>query len=493
MAADDMAGTGIPGLDRITNGGLARGHLYLVEGKPGTGKTTVGLSFVLEGARRGEKALYITLSETEAELRLSARSHGWTIDPVVTVHELVPPETLFEPEAAQTLLYPSDLELGATTRMIFDLYEQTRPERIVLDSLSEIRLLAQNPLRYRRQILALKHYFARSDATVVLIDDLAGAGADRTVHSLVHGVLHLEQRTPDYGAARRRARVVKYRANPYSGGDHDMRIRTGSIEVYPRLDQRGEMAPFKREPTTSGIDELDALLGGGIERGSSTLILGPAGAGKSLVALRFALAALARGEKAAMMSFDEELGLMSQRLLPLGIDLGPEIERGAFLVDQFDTTGLTPGEFAEIVRRRVVEDGARTVLIDSLNGYQASIPSETAWSQHMHELLQFLNRAGIATFLTVAQHGLVGDMRSPVDFTYLADTVILLRYFEAAGQMRRAISVIKKRMGGHEHTIREYRITEAGLVIGEPLDDFNGVLRGVPTYVGEDPTRLMGE
>ncbi|TPE52944.1 ATPase domain-containing protein [Amaricoccus solimangrovi] len=492
MADGEMAGTGIAGLDQIMNGGLAKGHLYLIDGEPGSGKTTVALSFILEGARRGETGLYITLSETEAELRLSARSHGWEIGPLVTVRELVPPEALLAAGPAQSLLYPSDFELGETTRMIFELFEEIRPQRVVLDSLSEIRLLAQNSLRYRRQIMAMKQYFARSDATVLLLDDLVTERGDRTVHSLVHGVVNLAQITPEYGPERRRARVLKYRGNAYAGGYHDMRIRTGAVEVYPRLVAQHHTRDFDREATSSGIPEFDRLLAGGIERGSSTLVLGPSGAGKTLVGLQFLLAAIGRGERAAMLSFDEEFGLLVRRLLLLGIDLEAEMKRGLLRIDHLDTAEITPGEFAQLVRRRVADWGAQAVLIDSLNGYQASMPDEAAQLAHMHELLQYLNRQGVTTFLTIAQHGLVGDMKSPVDITYLADTVILLRYFEAMGRMRRALSVIKKRMGGHEHTIREYRITEAGLVLGEPLEEFQGVLRGVPVFVGQDLTRLMG-
>ncbi|MCB8837960.1 ATPase domain-containing protein [Aurantimonas sp. VKM B-3413] len=485
------AKVGIPGLDDILSGGLTTGHVFLVEGSPGTGKTTIALSFLLEGAKQGETGLYITLSETEPELRSGAASHGWDIDPAITVFELVPPESLLDPDQQQSLLYSSDLELGETTRMIFEAVERVKPKRIVLDSLSEIRLLAQGSLRYRRQILAMKHYFSRNGGTVLLLDDLTAETTDKTVHSVVHGVVHLEELAPEYGAERRRVRITKYRGTAYRGGYHDMKIATGGVEVYPRLVALEHRRRFERRKTSSGIPEFDALLGGGVEQGSSTLVLGPAGAGKSLVGVQFAMSATARGEKAAIFLFDEEMGLLFDRVMAMGIDLQAEIDRGMLHIEQLDAAELSPGEFAHRVRHRVTEADAKLVLIDSLNGYQASMPEENSLILHMHELLQFLNRQGATTILTVAQHGLVGDMRSPVDITYLADTVILLRYFEAMGRMRRALSVIKKRAGWHEDTIREYRIGEKGLTVGEPLDKFQGVLRGVPTFVGADTDDLL--
>lgn len=488
---EKLARTGVGGLDDILNGGLAEGHVFLFEGSPGTGKTTIALSFLLEGERAGETGLYITLSETEQELRLGAASHGWEIGQSVTVFELVPPESLLDSEHQQSLLYSSDLELGETTRMIFEMFERIKPKRVVLDSLSEIRLLAQSSLRYRRQILALKHYFARTGATVLLLDDLTAESSDKTVHSVVHGVVHLEELAPEYGADRRRVRITKYRGTAYRGGYHDMKIRTGGLEVYPRLVAQEHHSDFSRDMMTSGISELDALLGGGIEQGSSTLILGPAGSGKSIVAFQFVLSAIARGEKAAVFVFDEEMGLLLKRMKSLGMDLQTEIDRGTLHVEQLDAAELSPGEFAHRVRERVMEARARTVVIDSLNGYQAAMPEENALVLHMHELLQFLNRQGANTFLTVAQQGLVGDMKAPVDITYLADSVILLRYFEAFGRMRRALSVIKKRTGRHEDTIREYRIGEAGLSLGPALTEFQGVLRGIPIFVGKDGDALL--
>lgn len=473
--------TGIAGLDDILGGGLAANHVFLLEGSPGTGKTTVGLNFLIEGAKRGQRGLYITLSETERELKAGALSHGWTLGELITVFEVVPPESLLDADQQQSLLYSSDLELGETTTAIFKKFEEIQPHRVVLDSLSEIRLLAQSSLRYRRQILALKHYFNRYNATVLLLDDLTTDTLDKTVHSVVHGVVQLEQLAPDYGAERRRLRVTKYRGQRYRGGYHDFTIAHGGVIVFPRLISLEHRTRFARDQRTSDLPELDALLGGGIEQGSSTLILGPAGTGKTLMALQFLQAAVNRGEKAAFFAFDEELGLLFDRMRGLGIDLEAMREAGSLHIEQLDAAELSPGEFAHRVRHKVDIIDAKTVVIDSLNGYQASMPQENSLILHIHELLQYLNRQGANTFLTVAQHGLVGDMKSPVDVTYLADTVILLRYFEAAGKVRRAISVIKKRTGRHEDTIREFMINDKGLSLGEPLSGFQGVLRGVPT------------
>ncbi|TGX37980.1 circadian clock protein KaiC [Sphingomonas naasensis] len=472
------------GLDDVLGGGLERSRTFLVEGSPGTGKTTIALQFLVTGAAAGERCLYVTLSETEDELRASAAAHDLSLAGI-EVFELTPPENLLDDNQQQSLLYSSDLELGETTRRVFEAFERLKPQRVVLDSLSEIRLLAQSSLRYRRQILALKHYFARSGATVLMLDDLTTDTNDKTVHSVAHGVVRLNELAPEYGAERRRLRVIKYRGRRFRGGYHDFAIETGGVRVFPRLVSAEHKSDFDRDMLSTDSPELNALLGGGIDRGSSVLVLGPAGTGKSLLALTFIKTAVERGERAAMFVFDEERELLIQRAKGLGIDLQKMIDADRLVLDQVDAAELTPGEFSERVRICVETHGARTVTIDSLNGYQASMPGEHALVLHMHELLQYLNRQGATTFLTVAQHGLVGDMKSPVDLTYLADTVVLLRYFEAVGEVRRAVSVVKKRTGAHEHSIREYQIGGRGFTLGKPLDNFQGVLRGVPTIIGD--------
>ena len=475
---------GIAGLDDVLGGGLERSRTYLVEGAPGAGKTTIALQYLLEGARAGERCLYITLSETEDELRATAVSHGWDLTGI-DIYELIPPENLLDEEQQQSLLYSSDLELGETTKRIFEAFERVKPARVVLDSLSEIRLLAQSSLRYRRQVLALKHYFAKTGVTVLMLDDLTSDAKDKTVHSVAHGVIRLDELSPEYGAERRRLRVLKYRGRRYRGGFHDFAIHTGGVRVFPRLVSAEHRAAFARDLLATGSPEFNALLGGGLDRGSSVLVLGPAGTGKSLLALTFVKTAVERGESAAMFVFDEEVGLLIQRAQGLGIDLRAMIDARKLVLEQVDAAELAPGEFSARVRTCVEEYGARTIVVDSLNGYQAAMPGEHALVLHMHELLQYLNRHGATTILTVAQHGLVGDMKSPVDVTYLADTVILLRYFEATGRVRRAISVVKKRMGEHENTIREYQIGGRGITLGAPLTGFQGVLRGVPVLLGE--------
>jgi circadian clock protein KaiC len=481
----DKAKTGIVGLDDVLGGGLSRGHLFLLEGEPGAGKTTIALQFLLAGAFAGEKCLYVTLSETEGELRAGAGSHHWTLGDNITICELLPPESLLEGGKHQTLLYSSDLELGETTTELLDAVRRIEPTLIVIDSLSEIRLLAQSSLRYRRQILTLKHFLARLKTTVLMLDDLTSDASDKTVHSIAHGVFQVQQLAPEYGSERRRIRVLKYRGQSYRGGFHDMIIATGGVKVFPRLVAAEHRTHFARTPFPSGIEQFDQLLGGGVDAGSGTLILGPAGTGKSLMAITFAMAAVRRGEKAALFIFDEELGLLFDRMRGLNLDIEAARDRGELRIEQIDAAELSPGEFSHRVRKMVDEDRIKTVVIDSLNGYQAAMPAENSLILHMHELLQYLNRQGAATFLTMAQHGLVGDMKAPVDVTYLADTVILLRYFEALGEVRRAVSCIKKRTGNHESTIREYRIGRHGLTVGQPLSAFQGVLRGVPTATQE--------
>ncbi|MFN3387527.1 MAG: ATPase domain-containing protein [Allosphingosinicella sp.] len=490
-ASGGKAAMGIKGLDDILTGGLSRARVHVLEGNPGTGKTTIAMHFLMEGAREGEAGLYITLSESEIELRDSARSHGWEVPDPVTIFELVPPENLLNEAQEQSLLYSSDLELGETTRRIFDVVEELKPRRVVIDSLSEFRLLAQSSLRYRRQIASLKHYLAKTDATVILLDDLTSTEEDRSVHSVAHSVIRLEELSPNYGPERRRLRVIKYRGQSYRGGYHDFVIKTGGVRVFPRLVSSEHRRAFTRDVLKSNSEELNHLMGGGLERGSSALVIGPSGTGKSLLALSFAAWAVQRGERAAAFIFDEEIGLLFNRARGLGLDLEAMQKEGRLIIEQVDAAELSPGEFIQKARDSVEASGVGTVVIDSLNGYQAAMPEEQSLILHLHELLQYLNRQGVTTLLTVAQHGLVGDMKSPVDVTYLADTVILLRYFEAFGRVRRAMSVIKKRTSAHEDMIREFRIDERGITLGDPLDEFQGVLRGVPSYTGGDKP-LMG-
>jgi circadian clock protein KaiC len=476
--------TGVEGLDDVLAGGLTRGSLFLLEGQPGTGKTTIALQFLLEGQKTPERSLYITLSETRQELTSTAASHGWTIDKDIEVFELQPSESLLDVNEQQTLLYSSDLELGETVKQIVQTVESTNPALVVVDSLSEIRLLAQGSLRYRRQLLALKHFLARRGATVLMLDDLTSDVLDKTAHSIAHGVIRLEELAPNYGADRRRLKIMKYRGQAYRGGYHDFTIVTGGVKVFPRLVAAEHKTSFDVSRVQSGIAELDQLLGGGVDKGSSTLVLGPAGAGKTLFAFQYADAAMRRGEKVAIFMFDEELGVTFRRSKAMGMDLEAHRQAGKLVIEQVDAAELSPGEFSHRARRCVDDRGVGMVLIDSLNGYRAAMPEEHSLLLHMHELLQYLNRSGVSTFLTVAQHGLIGDMQSPVDVTYLADTVVLMRYFEAGGRVRRAISVVKKRTGAHEDTIREFHVGAEGLTVGPILRDFQGVLRGVPTYVG---------
>jgi circadian clock protein KaiC len=475
----------------VLGGGLARNRLHLLEGSPGTGKTTIALQFLMAGAEAGETGIYVSLAETEHELRDGARSHGWIIDDAVEVFELVPPESVLDPDQHQSLLYSSDLELGETIQRIFEAIERLKPQRVVIDSLSEIRLLAQSSLRYRRQILALKHYFAQHSSTVIMLDDLTTESTDRAVHSIAHSVIHLDQLAPIYGGERRRLRIIKCRGQSFRGGYHDFVIGPGGVQVFPRLVAAEHRTAFSGDTLSSGSNALDALLGGGVAAGSSTLVIGPAGTGKSLVILSYIAAAVARGERAALFVFDEETGLLFARAKGMGIDLAAMQAAGKLIVEQMDAAELSPGEFTHRVRICVDREHTRIVAIDSLNGYQAAMPEEQFLVLHLHELLQYLNRRGAATFLAVAQHGMIGDMKQTIDVTYLADTVLLLRYFEARGRVRRAISVIKKRAGSHEDTIREFQIGSNGINVGPALQEFQGVLRGVPTYIGKDMP-LMG-
>jgi circadian clock protein KaiC len=479
--------TGSEALDNILGGGYARARVHLLEGRPGSGKTTLALQFLMAARERGERTLYVTLSEGRDELIASAATHGWSLDGI-EIYELVPPELSLDPTREQSVVYSSDLELGETVRLVMDCVERVKPECVVFDSLSDIRLLAGTPLRYRRQVLALKHYFTGKDITTIFVDDLTEEMDDANLHSLVHGVARLEQLTIAYGAERRRLRVFKMRGRAFRGGYHDYIIRKGGVRIFPRLVAAEHNEGFdEQEPVTSGVAGLDKMLAGGLDRGTSTLIMGPAGCGKSTLALQYVCAALGRGEKALFISFDETRRNFYKRAGGLQIDIDSSDDKFEFM--QVDPAELSPGELSGLIRDRVNE-GVGVVVLDSLSGYQNAMPEEQFMLLQMHELLTYLNQQGVLTILVLAQHGLLGAMQSPVDLTYLSDTVLLLRYFEAAGELRRAISVVKKRTGGHEPSIREYRIDKQGLRVGEPLSQFSGILTGVPKYSGQSETLL---
>jgi circadian clock protein KaiC len=478
--AGDRSKTGVPGLDDILNGGLIPDRLYLVEGDPGSGKTTLSLQFLLEGTKAGEKCLYITLSETKEELMAGAASHGWSLEGIEIV-ELIAEERDLDGDTQVTMYHPSEVELNETTRKVLDAVERVNPSRVVFDSLSEMRLLAQNSLRYRRQILALKQFFIGRHCTVLLLDDGTSETSDLQLHSIAHGVMTLEQRAPIYGAARRRLRVIKFRGTHFRGGFHDFSIERGGLVAFPRLVAAEHSEPFERGQIKSGVTALDALLGGGPDRGTSTLLMGPAGSGKSTIAVQFAVAAAARGDHAVIFAFDESPATLEARTQALGIGFKEGAKPGQVVVRQIDPAELSPGEFAARVRESVEKDKARVIVIDSLNGYMNAMPEEQFLTAQLHELLTYLGRRGVTTIMVVAQHGLMGSgMITPIDTSYLADSVVLLRYFEYAGKVQKAISVVKKRSGAHEETIRELRFDARGIHLSEPLAEFRGILTGVP-------------
>jgi circadian clock protein KaiC len=481
-----LAQTGIAGLDDILHGGLTPGRIYLVEGDPGAGKTTLALQYLLTGQARGEKGLYITLSESKGELHAAMRSHEWDPD-AIEFREFVASEEGLSPESQITMFHPSEVELSETIRRITDAVEETKPARVVIDSLAELRLLSQSTVRYRRQVLAIKSFFMTRASTVLLLDDNTAEGPDNQLRSIANGVITLEQLAPEYGAERRRLRVTKFRGRTYRGGYHDYCIRTGGLEVFPRLIAAEHHTEHAPTPVPSGVTRLDALLGGGPSRGTTTLFMGPAGSGKTTVALQYAAAAAGRGEHVAIYAFDEGRNTVLNRADALDIPLREQIGSGTIALQQIDPAEMPPGEFAHLVRRAVERDNAKVVLIDSLNGYMQSMPEERYLTSHLHELFSFLNQKGVTTLITIAQAGLVGAMSSPVDASYLADGVVLFRFFEADGRVRRAISTMKKRSGSHESTIRELVIDGKGISLGEPLTNFRGVLTGVPVMTTVNP------
>ena len=481
----DIAPTGISGLDNILAGGFRRNRLYLIEGVPGSGKTTLGMQFLLAGAAAGETVLYVSLSETEDELRAVAASHDWTLDGI-TLRELAPSEAELEPDAHSTMFHPSEIELAATTARVLADVERLKPSRVVFDSLSEMRLLAGNALRYRRQILALKQFFVNRQCTVLLLDDLTATDQDLQMRSIAHGVLMLEQTQPQYGAQRRRLQVLKFRGVQFRGGYHDYAIVKGGLQVFPRLVAAEHRQASTRARLSSDVPARDALLGGGIDEGTSTLLMGPAGTGKSTLAALFAWAAAKRGERSALFIFDESRQTLFNRCRELAIDLEPFVESGLVAVTPVDPAELTPGELTHAIREQV-EAGAKIVVIDSLNGYLNAMPEEGFLTIHLHELLMYLGQCGVATILVSGQRGLIGhQMHAPVDVSYLADSVLVLRYFELRGEVRQAVSVLKKRGGRHERTIREFTMEPGRITVGPVLREFRGVLTGVPVIEESD-------
>jgi circadian clock protein KaiC len=483
---DEAVSTGIPNFDKILGGGLTRNRFYMVQGVPGSGKTTLALQFLMEGARNGESVLYVTLSETEEEIRAVAASHGWSLEGV-QVLEVIPSEETLSPEEQYTVFQPDEVELSETTKAILGEVQARKPVRVAFDSLSELRLLAGSPLRYRRQMLGLKQYFSGRKCTVMVLDDFTGTDDDPQLQSIAHGIIELDQETPLFGSARRRVRVIKYRGRQFIGGYHDFRIVRGGLDVFPRLvASRHRDVETPAGSISSDVPELDQLLGGGIERGTSTLLSGGPGTGKSTIAAQYAVAAARRGERAAMFLFDESVATMKKRLRGLSMDIEPLMDSGLLTMQQIDPAELSPGELMYTVARVSSEERAAVVVLDSLNGFLNAMPHDKVLNVQLHELLTFLGQQGTATILVAVQRGLIGmSMDSPVDASYLADTVMLLRYFELKGSIRGAISVLKKRSGPHERTIREFAIARGGMKVGPALDRFHGVLTGVPKYQGD--------
>ncbi|ELX09971.1 KaiC family protein [Janthinobacterium sp. HH01] len=483
--------SGVPGLDEVLAGGLTRDRLYLVEGEPGTGKTTLALQFLNEGARLGESVLYITLAETAVELLSVANSHGWTMEGI-HIEEILPNEDVLDPEHQYTIFHPSEIELGNTTQRIVSAIDKYKPRRVVLDSLSELQLLAESPLRYRRQVLALKQYLTRRSCTTIFLDDRTALSTDLQVRSVAHAVLTLDLADQAYGTDRRRLRVVKYRGIAFHGGAHDYKIISGGLQIYPRLVAATSRVSGERRQLSSGLPALDQQIGGGLEEGMSTLISGPPGTGKSTLAAQFVHAATQRGEPCAMFLFEEARNNMLNRAAGLGLRLSEAIDRQLLTIQQIDPAELAPGQFSHAVMQ-AVERGARVVVIDSLNGYLNAVPDERFLSIYLHELLTYLGQRGVVSIIVGVQQGMIGSgMTTTVDASYIADNVIMLRYFEAQGEVRQAISVFKKRGSAHERTIRRFQIGGNGIEVGPVLKDFHGILTGVPTYDSPGGGRAAG-
>lgn len=483
------ASTGIAGLDDVLGGGLPPRHLYLVEGSPGTGKTTLALQFLIEGRDKGERGLYVTLSETSEELAQVAQSHGWSLDGI-RIFDLVSDEGLSE-EAEQTILHPSEFELGETTREVMRLVGELKPQRVAFDSLSELRLLAQSPLRYRRQILALKRFFAQVGCTVLMLDDKTSGEGDQQLHSIAHGVVHLNQNTNTYGPDKRQLRVVKLRGVKFRSGDHDFDLDRGGLVVFPRLAAGEHGGKFDETPISTGTPAFDDMLGGGLSPGSNLLLAGPAGVGKTTTAISCAVAAMRRGEKVAYYLFDEGFSSLRQRSRALGLDIDPFIANGQLLIRSFDPAEVSPGQFAHAVREAVEKEQVRLVVVDSLNSYMQAMPGGPYLLLQMHELLSYLNSMGVVTLIILSLHGTVGEMHADIDLSYLSDAMVQYRFFEARGEVLKALSVIKSRTAQHESTIRELRLGANGIQIGKPLTDFHGILLGAAQYTGRQA--LLGD
>ena len=482
--------TGIPGLDTILNGGFPENRLYLMQGEPGTGKTTIAFQFLLEGIKNGETCLYISFSESKEELQSVADSHDWDISKLHLL-ELGAIEEQLKPESQNTVFYASEVEMSQTTQVLFDEIEKIKPNRVVFDSISEMRMLSESSFRYRRQMLALKQFFALHNSTVVMLDDLTTSPKDLQVQSIVHGVINLQKLHPEFGNERRRINIVKLRGIEYLGGFHDYIIKKGGVSIFPRMTSSNYDAKLIDKRFSSGIKEMDRLLGGGLDAGTSTLFLGPAGTGKSTLAAQYAYAAAERGEKSIIFAFEESVSTLLMRTSAIGMDVQKHLDSGKMKICKIDPAQLSPGEFADQIRTAVLEENFKVVCIDSLNGYLHAMPEEQFLTLQLHELLSFLSGQGVVTLMVLAQQGMMGHMmNTPIDLTYLADTVVITRYFEAEGSVRKAVSVIKQRSGLHEATIRELSFSDNGVQVGDPLKQFRGVLTGVPEFVGKDLSKL---
>lgn len=475
----NLALSGVSGLDSVLGGGFPKGQISLLRGASGVGKTTLGLQFLLEGARQGESVLYLGTSETEQDIRLVAKSHGWSLEGVSVHHH--EHRTV---SAEQTMLHPAEVELPRTMESLLSVVRKVSPSRLVIDSLAEFRVLAGDELWYRRQLMTLKQYFADQACTVVLIEILDGS--QPVLDSIVSGVVELERTTPDYGADRRRLRVSKIRGQEFSTGRHDYVIRRGGLVVFPRLTAAEHRQPTPSEPISTGLPRMDEMLRGGLTRGTSVLLLGPSGTGKSLMGTQLAVAAAGRGEKSALFIFDERVQTLFQRAEGTGLPLRQHVDEGTIQIRQVDPAELTSGEFSHLARSLVEDEGIRLLLVDSLNGYAYAMPGEKFLSLHLHELTSYLNQKGVTAVFTATQHGLVsGNASQPFDVSYVADTILLFRHFEHAGRLHKALSVYKSRGGPHETSIRQLRIGPDGLSLGEPLRKFQNILAGMPEFIGD--------